>query len=160
MVDEVRGNCSGASASGATRQRAEWTTLATGSAAQANLRADDPINVQYTSGTTGFPKGQPLPLIQDHPRRLWMVTAAPERRGSAALFPSQAGDRNSEATPILGVLHPGHVGVRLVDVDQRLIPQGLNADAPEVHWNAAERTGHGVHGFADLRVPVTASSQN
>ncbi|GAA1702687.1 AMP-binding protein [Fodinicola feengrottensis] len=68
MIEEVRGDCAD------LRQvvllgSAEWDSLlARGShgdpadlaAAQANLSCDDAINIQYTSGTTGFPKGATL----------------------------------------------------------------------------------------------------
>src|SRR5579875_3222330 len=67
MIDEVRGDLP------ELRQvvylgGAEWDALAAGgggdvaavAARAAELSFDDPINIQYTSGTTGFPKGATL----------------------------------------------------------------------------------------------------
>jgi fatty-acyl-CoA synthase len=67
MIDEVRGRCP------ALREviilEDGWQALVDGAAAvtdaqlrerEATLEADDPINIQYTSGTTGFPKAATL----------------------------------------------------------------------------------------------------
>ncbi|WP_328874683.1 AMP-binding protein [Streptomyces sp. NBC_00287] len=62
MVDEVRGNCPdlreavyfGAPSWDALLARATPSDLPT------DLSCDDPVNIQYTSGTTGFPKGATL----------------------------------------------------------------------------------------------------
>jgi len=68
MIDEVRGNCPELRAV-VLIGSAEWDgLLAAGrggdpadlAARQAALSPDEPINIQYTSGTTGFPKGATL----------------------------------------------------------------------------------------------------
>ena len=68
MIEQVRGNCPELRAV-VLIGSAEWDgLLATGrrgdpadlAARQAALSPDEPINIQYTSGTTGFPKGATL----------------------------------------------------------------------------------------------------
>ncbi|MER6673436.1 AMP-binding protein [Streptomyces sp. NPDC000983] len=62
MVDEVRGACPDLREAVYFGDRS-WQTLlarATPAALPADLSCDDPVNIQYTSGTTGFPKGATL----------------------------------------------------------------------------------------------------
>jgi fatty-acyl-CoA synthase len=66
MISQVRPSCAGLERV-VLFDSAEWDALAGTSgdvgevrAAQARLSPDEPINIQYTSGTTGFPKGATL----------------------------------------------------------------------------------------------------
>ncbi|MEV0702462.1 AMP-binding protein [Saccharopolyspora sp. NPDC050389] len=64
MVEQVREKCPGLEQV-VFLDSPEWAALAGGTGdaqrlAAIQLAADDPINIQYTSGTTGFPKGATL----------------------------------------------------------------------------------------------------
>jgi fatty-acyl-CoA synthase len=66
MVDQVRPTLAGLERA-VFFETSEWEELASGGAPADEVRAiaeqldfDDPINIQYTSGTTGFPKGATL----------------------------------------------------------------------------------------------------
>ena len=67
MIAEVRPRCADLGAGRPARHRRAGTTLLEtgrradrGALGAIELSADDPINIQYTSGTTGFPKGATL----------------------------------------------------------------------------------------------------
>ncbi|MFJ7899709.1 AMP-binding protein [Streptomyces sp. NPDC096198] len=68
LVEQVRGNCPGLRETVYIDDPGWEALLADGAAvprsrlraAEAGLSCDDPVNIQYTSGTTGFPKGATL----------------------------------------------------------------------------------------------------
>ncbi|WP_030564861.1 AMP-binding protein [Streptomyces aureocirculatus] len=69
MVDEVRGACPDLRAVHYIGDDASWGALLDAARSvgerelasrEAELSCDDPVNIQYTSGTTGFPKGATL----------------------------------------------------------------------------------------------------
>ncbi len=159
MVDQVRPDLPGLERA-MFWETAEWEELASGEGFTGDLRAigdeldfDDPINIQYTSGTTGFPKGATLYSPQHPEQRLLHRRAARLRRARPRLHPGSA-------LPLLrhGARQPGRDHARqLHRVSGRDVRSGGHAAgmlggalhervrrADDVHRRARPRSVHGV----------------
>ncbi len=82
--------------------------------AATGLSADDPINIQYTSGTTGFPKGATLSHLEQRVRSSASCAATPTPTAWASQCPLPL-LRHDDGEPRLydARRHHGHPGARL-----------------------------------------------